>query len=87
MPSFVEFLKGAVVKAGASARLQCTVECQPKPAKITWCVSVSLSVRLSVSVCLYKLWAGFVFTTVCLSVVLFVIRITQTVTGGFYHEI
>ena len=47
MPSFVEFLKGAVVKAGASARLQCTVECQPTPAKITWCVSVSLYIRPS----------------------------------------
>jgi len=36
MPSFVDFLKSAIVKAGESARLQCTVECKPTPAKITW---------------------------------------------------
>ena len=42
VPSFAEFLKSAVVKAGASARLQCTVDCQPKPAKITWCVYSSV---------------------------------------------
>jgi len=38
MPSFAEFLKSAVVKAGESARLQCTVDCKPTPAKITWYV-------------------------------------------------
>jgi len=41
MPSFTEFLKSAVVKAGETARLQCTVDCQPTPAKITWCVPLS----------------------------------------------
>ena len=48
MPSFVDFLKSAVVKAGESARLQCTVDCKPTPAKITWyvCLSVCLCVRL-----------------------------------------
>ena len=43
IPSFAEFLKSAVVKAGASARLQCNVDCQPKPAKITWYVLILYS--------------------------------------------
>jgi len=54
VPSFVEFLKSAIVKAGASARLQCTVECQPKPAKITWYMSVRLSLCLPVCLSLCR---------------------------------
>ena len=48
MPSFVDFLKSAVVKAGETARLQCTVDCKPTPAKITWyvCLSVRPCFRL-----------------------------------------
>ena len=51
IPSFVESLKSAVVKAGESATLQCTVECKPKRAKITWYVPFPTSVCLSVFTC------------------------------------
>jgi len=36
IPSFSRPLKSQVVKAGGSAILECTVDCQPSPAKITW---------------------------------------------------
>jgi hypothetical protein len=53
IPSFTQFLKSQVVKAGASATLECIIDCKPATPKVTWSFK-GVSVTASDNIQLYS---------------------------------